>query len=180
MTQDPQQHDSPRVGGQSPAAGVRAWATPGRASSPARTVASLHAAATFVARVGELDLRNAHDFIHAWHQTVAADAERWFEAESEVSAALVRSGRGIEQRALLPRLADAFSHGVWYRAGTASAAPPEARVRATEASGQYAATLAMIAVLVRDELDPRDFTLVYSPFATLIPEAELYDDLQPR
>jgi hypothetical protein len=49
----------------------------------------------------------------------------------------------------------------------------ELALRATEPSGQYPATLAMIALLVRDHLDPADFAHLYAPFTDLIPLDEL-------
>ncbi len=53
------------------------------------------------------------------------------------------------------------------------APPPELHVRATEASGQYLGTLAMLALLVRDHLEPATFARLYRPFAPHIPVAEL-------
>lgn len=50
---------------------------------------------------------------------------------------------------------------------------------ATEASGQYAAPLAMPAVRVRDHLDPRACALMFAPFARLIPVADLVDNAGP-
>jgi hypothetical protein len=65
---------------------------------------------------------------------------------------------------------------VWYRArrhDTPGAPPPELHVRATEASGQYLGTLAMLALLVRDRLDAPTFARLYRPFAPHVPVAEL-------
>ena len=129
------------------------------------TNAALHAAAAFIARIAELELGEVRGFIHGWQRVVAADADRWFAAEAAVADAVLRSGRRAEQRVLLREMADTVTNAVWYRRSP----PPERATRATEASGQYSATLAMIAVLVRDFLDPRDFAMVYAPFARLIP-----------
>jgi len=43
----------------------------------------------------------------------------------------------------------------------------------TEAGVQYAATLAAIALLVRDVVPAADVELIYGPFASLIPLAEV-------
>jgi hypothetical protein len=50
---------------------------------------------------------------------------------------------------------------------------PETRVGASEASGHYLATVAMLALLARDHLEPAAFDLLYGPFAARIPPAEL-------
>lgn len=44
---------------------------------------------------------------------------------------------------------------------------------APEASVQYVATLAMLALLLHDRLSAREFSLLYSQFAPLIPVEEL-------
>ena len=146
-----------------------------RAASGARGVpssAGVAAATEFVARVAKLDFDDVRGFIRGWHRVVGTDAEAWFAAEAAIAAAVLRSGRQGEQRQLLVRVADVFTHAVWYRLARAGLTP-ESRIGATEASGQYAATLAMLALLTRDQLSERDFALVYAPFAALIPVEEL-------
>ena len=78
-----------------------------------------------------------------------------------------RTGRRAEQKPLLMHVADAFSTIVWHGGGTAREREqaPELRVQASEASGQYLATLAMLALLVRDRLEPSAFAMLYQPFA---------------
>ena len=141
-----------------------------RAARAVRALACVDAAAGFVARLAELDVAAVRAFVHEWHRVVSADADNWFAAEAALGAAVVRSGRRVEQLVLLRAIAETFTNLVWYRR---SAATPELAVGATEPSGQYAATLAMLALLVRDHLDEREFALVYAPFARLIPAEEL-------
>jgi hypothetical protein len=85
--------------------------------------------------------------------------------------AVVASGQRDAQKELLMHVAEAFAYGVWY-SGRAGAAP-ETRVRATESSGQYLATLAMLALLVRGHVDAGTFDVLYGPFRELIPVADL-------
>ena len=137
------------------------------------------AARRFVGRVAQLDHGAVHDAVAAWRASMRDDAAAWFAAEEAVARAVVTSGRHHEQRVLLVPLAEAFAYGVWYDGPrgrlqrTPGEAAPELRVHATEASGQYAATLAMLALLVRDYLAPATFALLYGPFAPHIPVAEL-------
>jgi hypothetical protein len=146
----------------------RAHERPARAPTPAGERAALK----FVGRVAQLDLEELSDVLAIWRQTMRDDPDAWFTAEAAVGSAVVASGRRDEQRGLLIHVADAFTHLVWYggRRGRALGAPaPELRVRASESSGQYLATLAMLAVLVRDHLDAATFALLYAPFAPHIP-----------
>ena len=143
-----------------------------RTARAARTLEGVHAAAGFVGRVSELDLPRVRAVIASWHEAVARDPDGWFAAEAAVADAVAGSGRRAEQRVLLMEMADAFCHAVWYRRA-ARAAAAERFVHATEPSGQYVATLAMLALLVRDLLDPGDFATVYAPFAAVIPAGDL-------
>jgi hypothetical protein len=139
-----------------------------RAARAVRTAGGVDAAADFIGRLAGLTLAEVRRFIGEWHHAVATDADRWFAAEAAVAEAVSRSRRHAEQRVLLRLIADTVTNALWYR--HAQTAPGlERRVRATEASGQYAATLAMLALLVRDHLDEGDFAAVYAPFTELIP-----------
>lgn len=146
-----------------------------RTARHARTLAAVHAAAGFIVRVAELELGDVRGYIGDWHAAVARDAEAWFEAEAAVAEAVVQSRRQGEQRVLLRQIAETITNAVWYRRARQSITP-EHRVGATEASAQYTATLAMLALLARDHLAPRHFSTVYAPFARRIPVAELVED----
>jgi hypothetical protein len=138
------------------------------------------AARKFVGRLAQLDPEAVYASVQAWRETMREDVGAWFAAEEAVARAVVASGRHDEQRPLLMYVAEAFAYGVWYGAGyggrarlTLGESAPELRVRATEASGQYLATVAMLALLVRDHLEPAEFALLYRPFAALIPADDL-------
>ncbi len=134
------------------------------------------AALRFVGRLAQLELAAVRAAVGAWRETMRDESAAWFAAEEAVARAVVASGRHHEQRPLLIHLADAFANHVWYRARRhlpPGAPAPELRVRATEASGQYLGTLAMLALLVRDRLEPATFARLYRPFAPHVPVAEL-------
>jgi hypothetical protein len=134
----------------------------------------VRAASKFVGRVSQLDAEAIRAAIQAWHDVMRAETDAWFSAERAAGHAILVSGRTAEQEILLDRLAECVLRGVWYRdAHGQRPATPEDRVGATEASGQYVATVAMLAVLVRDHLAAAQFALLYRPFATLIPLQEL-------
>ncbi len=138
------------------------------------------AARKFVGRLAQLDPEAVYASVQTWREAMREDLGAWFAAEEAVARAVVASGRHDEQRPLLMHVAEAFAYGVWYGAGyggrarlTLGESAPELRVRATEASGQYLATVAMLALLVRDHLEPEAFEVLYRPFAALIPVDEL-------
>jgi len=130
------------------------------------------AAGRFVGRLAQLDVGAVSASVQAWRESMREASGAWFAAEEAVAGALVASARQQEQRPLLMHVAEAFAHRVWYGGRvrlTLGEAAPELQVRATEASGQYLATLAMLALLVRDHLDAPTFAVLYRPFAALIP-----------
>jgi pyruvate/2-oxoglutarate dehydrogenase complex dihydrolipoamide acyltransferase (E2) component len=149
----------------------------GAPDRPARAEpAGWDAARRFVGRLARLDHEDAAASIRTWREAMREDGDTWFAAEEAAARALVASGRHAAQKPLLIYIADAFAHRVWYRGRTylaSGTAAAELRVGATEASGQYVATVAMLALLVRDHLDPRAFDVLYRPFAALIPAADL-------
>jgi hypothetical protein len=134
------------------------------------------AARRFVGRLAQLDPDAVSAGVRAWRESMREESGAWFAAEEAVAHAVVASGRHDEQRPLLMYVAESFAYRVWYggRARlTLGESAPEIRVGATEASGQYLATLAMLALLVRDHLEPATFEILYRPFAALIPVVEI-------
>jgi hypothetical protein len=140
---------------------------PGRAAEP-RPGGGLMSATKFLGRLAQLDLAALGVAIHAWRAAVVASGEAWFAAEESVARAIRNTRRYDEQEVLLRHVTELFRRARWF-VPTA----PGARIRATEASGQYVATTAMLALLVADQIATADFELLYRPFATLIPTAEL-------
>lgn len=133
--------------------------------------AGVRAASKFVGRVSQLDAAAVRAAVHAWRDVMRTESEAWFAAERAAAHAVLSAGRTAEQEILLGHLADAVLRTVWYRAGAGHT--PEARVGATEASGQYIGSIAVVALLVRDHLTAPDFALLYRPFAAVIRLDEL-------
>ena len=132
------------------------------------------AASKFVGRVSQLAVEDVRAAVRAWHDVMRTESEAWFGAERAAGNAVAAAGRTAEQEALLADLGESVLRGVWYRDAVGHRpGTPEARVGATEASGQYVAAVAMLALLVRDRLTAAEFALLYRPFAALIPPEEL-------
>jgi hypothetical protein len=146
----------------------------GEGAGQARRHGGPDVARRFVGRVALLDLGAVRAIADSWHRSMREGSDAWFAAEEAVGQAVIMSGRHGQQRPLLMAVADVFANSVWYGpAARSGGAPPERRVGATEATGQYLTTLAMLALLVRDHLEPPTFELLYQPFAVPIPPAEL-------
>lgn len=128
----------------------------------------------FVGRSAQLDLNAVRGAVQSWHAIMREEASAWFAAKKTLGNAVVSSGRRRVQEPLLLYVAQAFARAVWYgpEAGRAGAAP-DTQVGASDATGQYLATVAVLALLVRDHLAPATFDLLYRPFATLIPPPQL-------
>ena len=157
-------------------AAVRAEGTTANdGDASAGPIAGPGAARRFVGRLAQLDVAAARTAVADWHQTMRAEPEAWFASEEALGQAVVSSGRRVEQEPLLMDVAQAFARAVWYgpEARGAHVPAPELRVRSSEAAGQYLATVAMLAVLVRDHLEPATFARLYRPFAAFIPPAAL-------
>jgi hypothetical protein len=141
-----------------------------RARSPEPTLA----AAKFVGRVAQVDVAGIREVVDTWHGTMRDGADAWFAAEHAVARAVLDASRSGEQAAFVEHLTEAFRRAAWSRStGRLPRGAPEPRDGTTEATGQYLATVAMLALLARDHLDPRAFELLYLPFASRIPASEL-------
>ena len=147
----------------------------GGAGSGTGPSAGSSVARKFVGQLAQLDLDAVRAAVASWHQTMRAEPQAWFAAEAALGQAVVTSGRRGAQEPLLMEVAQAFARAVWYgpEARRAQALAPELRTGASEATGQYLATLAMLALLVRDHLEAATFALLYRPFAAIIPPAAL-------
>jgi len=125
-------------------------------------------AAKFLGRLAQLDLAALGEAIFEWRRAVVRDGDGWFAAESAVARAIADSGRYAEQEVLLGHITQLFRQGPWFKPQM-----PGVRVGATEPSGQYVATTAMLALLVRDQIGAHELELLYQPFAAFIPIVEL-------
>lgn len=137
----------------------------------------MRAASKFIGRLAQLDIAQVRSAIGAWRSIMRGEYVAWFAAERSAARAISASGRSAEQDILLDHVAECFRRAIWYsrrRSGEAhEREPAEETVQATEASGQYVATVAMLALLVRDRLAAAEFGLLYRPFVELIPPEEL-------
>ena len=134
------------------------------------TVADQARAVIFVRRLGSLDVTDLEAVAHVWRRAIAEDPAGWFASESAAARAVRAAGRERDQEAVIAALSDVVRRRGWWRLDY-----PDGATRAgfTEASVQYAATLAAIALVVRDVLPAQDLELIYAPFAALIPLSEL-------
>lgn len=128
----------------------------------------VQAAKKFIGRVSQLDLGAVQDAVRIWHDMMRVDTSGWFAVERAIGQAVIAAGLETRQEALLIHVAECFVRRVWAQDGAA-----ELRVGTTEASGQYLATVAMLALLVREHVSPDTFAIAYRPFATAIPADEL-------
>jgi hypothetical protein len=123
-------------------------------------------AMAFVHRLGQLDVADLEVVGRTWRRVVAEDPPAWFAAEGTVGSAVGATHRQLVQEALLEELTDVVRRRGWWRLDRVEAADGQGL---TEAGVQYAATLATIALLVRDVIPAQDFELIYSPFMALVP-----------
>jgi len=84
------------------------------------------------------------------------------------------------QESLLEELSEVVRRRGWWRLDRVESAEGQGL---TEAGVQYAATLAAIALLVRDVVPAGEFALIYSPFAPIVPIPETgkrsHHDVEP-
>jgi hypothetical protein len=139
-----------------------------------RAQASMLAASKFVGRVSQLDAAALQAVVTAWHDAMRADSDAWFAAERATAYAVAASGRQAEQEFLIRHISDRFLRRVWYRgSGNHTPRTPEVRVGASEASGQYVATVAMLALLVSDQMAEAELAVLYRPFTDVVPRKDL-------
>ena len=128
----------------------------------------LAAASTFLGRFSQLDVGELREPVERWRRAVSLANRQWFAAEKGVAQAMGTTGRQAEQERLLEQLVAALHRSGWFR----SPASIEL-IGASVASIHYTATLAVLALLLRDQLSGREFALLYSPYASLIAADEL-------
>ena len=130
----------------------------------AHTAAGLIPASKFLGRLSQLDFNTLGEAVRTWHRIAAESGDLWFIVEESVARAVHDSSRYTEQDVLLRHMSTLFLESTWF-----TSAQPGVRIRAAEPSAQYVATIAMLALLVRDRLLPDEFELLYRPFAGAIP-----------
>jgi hypothetical protein len=123
-------------------------------------MAEVHAMA-FLDRLESLDFHELGAAIRRWRSFVD---DAWFEAERALAQAVYDTRAFGAQRRVIDRLSDLFRRARWF-----TLQAPGAVIGASDASGQYVATLAALALLVREALSGEQFKLLYRTFAPLIP-----------
>src|SRR3954454_2317777 len=98
----------------------------------------------FLDRLEALDLRDLGAAIRRWHSFVG---DKWFEAERALSQAISDTHAHRAQRRIIDRLSELFRLARWF-----TPEAPGAVIGASDASGQYVATVASLALLVREAL----------------------------
>ena len=117
----------------------------------------------FLEAIQRLTIEQWREVIEAWRTTVT---DAWHDAGSAVAAAVTESDRRQAREELLSELGDITRRMRWDggdRAGDSA--------QAIESTAHYVASLAALAVLVRDRIARREFDALYLPFRGVIPPA---------
>jgi hypothetical protein len=119
----------------------------------------------FLEATQRLSVEQWKDVIAAWRTTVT---DAWHEADAAVAAAVAASERRQAREELLSELQDIIRRVRW------NGADWTGRSReATESTAHYLASLAGVALLVRDRIAHREFDALYLPFMGVIPLATI-------
>ena len=119
----------------------------------------------FLEAIQRLTIEQWREVIAAWRATVT---DGWHEAGSAVAAAVTEGGRRQAREELLSELADIIRRMRWDRGDASGDA-----TQAIESTAHYVASLAALALLVRDRITRRDFDALYAPFGGAIPLAAI-------
>jgi hypothetical protein len=103
------------------------------------------------------------EVISAWRSTVT---DAWHDADSAVAAAVAESERRQAREELLSELGDITRRIRWNGGPTTGSS-----AQTTESTAHYVASLAALALLVRDRITRRQFDALYLPFMGVIPLA---------
>ena len=117
----------------------------------------------FLGKLRGLSLEQLGEVIRAWRGALA-ESGVWHRAEDAVSIAITRTGRHRGQSAVIERLFNLFRDAPWFKDHQ-----PGSLIAGSDAAAQYVATIASLALLVRDALSTADFEMLYLPFQGLIP-----------
>lgn len=117
----------------------------------------------FLEATQRLTVEEWKEVIAAWRATVT---DAWHDADSAVAAAVAASERRQAREELLSELQDIIRRVRWNGADWTGSSR-----EATESTAHYLASLAGVALLVRDRIAHREFDALYFPFMGVIPLA---------
>lgn len=115
----------------------------------------------FLEGIQRLTTAQWREVIAAWRATVT---DAWHDADSAVAAAVAQSDRRQAREELLSELGDITRRMRW-EGGDATGDSTQA----LESTAHYVASLAALALLVRDRITRREFDALYLPFTGVIP-----------
>ena len=119
----------------------------------------------FLEATQRLTVEEWKEVIAAWRATVT---DAWHDADSAVAAAVAASERRQAREELLSELQDIIRRVRWNGADWTGSSR-----EATESTAHYLASLAGVALLVRDRIAHREFDALYFPFMGVIPLATI-------
>lgn len=117
----------------------------------------------FFGKLRGLSLEQLGEAIRAWRSALA-ESGMWHLSEDAVSIAIARTGRHGGQTRIVEHLFNLFREAPWFKDRQ-----PGSQVAGSDAAAQYVATIASLALLVRDAISTADFETLYFPFQALIP-----------
>ncbi len=123
------------------------------------------AVSRFLEAMQRLTIEQWQEVIEAWRTTVT---DAWHDAGSAVAGAVTESDRRQAREELLSELGDITRRTRWDRGDTA-----DSSTQAIESTAHYVASLAGLALLVRDRITRQEFDALYLPFRGVIPLATI-------
>ncbi len=117
----------------------------------------------FLEAIQRLTPEQWREVIAAWRATVT---DAWHDADSAVASAVAASERQQAREELLSELGEITRRIRWNGGETTGSS-----AQATESTAHYLASLAALALLVRDRITRRELDALYFPFMGVIPLA---------
>jgi len=124
-------------------------------------------ASKFVGRLALMESALLTRSIAGWRAESVDGYARWLRAERAVAHGVESTHRQAQESRLLGHLDSALC-----RRPLGSLCRPATGTR-TEPSSDYVAAMAMLALLVRDVIEPAHFDVLYLPFREIVAEQEL-------
>jgi hypothetical protein len=119
----------------------------------------------FLEAIQRLTIEQWREVIEVWRSTVT---DAWHDAGAAVAAAVTESDRRQAREELLSELGDITRRMRWDGGEAASTS-----TQPIESTAHYVASLAGLALLVRDRITRGEFDALYLPFMGVIPVATI-------